>query len=210
MCCTTTIGGMGGQRRITRASACGPPVEIPIAIRPSPEGVSAADERSGRLDRTRPRFAAVPEHPAFRGAEDLGDEQVARGPDLGELVLGGLGQVVDGAEFERRRVILAPSWVRALTMTTGTGWTARIAGRASSPETSGISTSRVTTSGLSWAVFNTASRPSRAVPTTSIPGVGQQVGEQPSHQGRVVDHQDAHGRRPVGASGSGIRLWFAV
>ena len=96
-------------------------------------------------------------------------------------------------------------------MTTGTGWTASIAGRASSPETSGISTSSVTTSGLSWAVFNTASRPSRAVPTTSIPGASvEQVGEQPSHQGRVVDDQDADGRRPVGASGSGIRLWFAV
>ena len=64
----------------------------------------------------------------------------------------------------------APSWVKALTITTGASCTAKSDGNASRPETSGISTSSVITSGLSRAAWRTASRPFRAVPTISISG----------------------------------------
>ena len=68
------------------------------------------------------------------------------------------------------RVAWAPSWVRLDTISTARGISAMIRLRQPRPSSRGISTSRVTMSGLSCGIFSRASRPSRAEPTTSMSG----------------------------------------
>ena len=89
----------------------------------------------------------------------------------------GLGRKSTAPSSRAWRVTSAPSLVKALTITTLASWMASREGRASRPETSGIWTSSVITSGLSRAVCTAASRPSRAVPTTSISGLEPRISE---------------------------------
>jgi hypothetical protein len=67
-------------------------------------------------------------------------------------------------------VVSAPLWVSVDTMTTGIGRSAMIFFRNVSPSMCGISTSSVTTSGLSALICSRAICGSSAVPTTSISG----------------------------------------
>ena len=123
MCCTTRIGGSGAASSgKTWLSACGPPVEMPITThggtcgrgrhrgrpaspprcrgRPAPAGAGASRGR-----RRRPSRAP---HPALRRGQHLGDQQVAAGAHLAELVLLRLGQEVDGAQLQRLERHLGP------------------------------------------------------------------------------------------------------
>ena len=65
----------------------------------------------------------------------------------------------------------APRSVNVENMITGSrGKSTRRCLSVSSPSMTGISMSRVTRSGLSWAIFASAIRPLAAVPTTSMSG----------------------------------------
>ena len=74
------------------------------------------------------------------------------------------------APYSRALIVaFVPEAVRDENISTGTGSFFIIVFKASSPLTSGISTSRVTTSGRSFSTSSMASRPLEAKPTTSIP-----------------------------------------
>jgi hypothetical protein len=68
-------------------------------------------------------------------------------------------------DFTARSASILPI---AVSITTGTGVFAIMQHKAVNPSILGISTSMVTTSGLSFFVFSTASLPSLAVPTTRM------------------------------------------
>ncbi len=193
MCCTISTGGIGAVNSgRTWLSACGPPVEMPITTQVVEDHDEAAAARgkfgAGEPGRRRAKRAArASRSRAIRGALHAGrggggGRGSARRPapwrSAGRAMPRispswfrcGLGRKSTAPSSRAWRVTSAPSCVRALTITTGTSCTARSVGSASRPETSGISTSIVTTSGRSRATWTIASRPSCATPMTSISG----------------------------------------
>ena len=155
MCCTTRIGGTGGPRPVNACPrACGPPVEMPITTRSVAE-VEEAAVAGGELVRATAagtgggRGDARSADPALGRGEHLADQQVAEALSSAIWWWAGLGRKSKAPSSSASRVTAAPSWVRALTITTGASWTANRAGKASRPDIPGISTSSVITSGLS-------------------------------------------------------------
>ena len=75
------------------------------------------------------------------------------------------------------RVTSAPSVVNELTIKTGTGISFIMTFSAVRPSMPGISTSRVTRSGLNFSIFSRPSRPSRAVATILMFGSDSSIKE---------------------------------
>ena len=115
-------------------------------------------------------FLSLPPTRAVLAAMTLATRSAETSRMLREMCPDGLATKSTAPAERARRVIWAPSWVRLLTMITGRGFCFMISSRVESPSLRGISTSRVTTSGESSAIFFRASSPSLAVPATSMRG----------------------------------------
>ena len=84
-----------------------------------------------------------------RGHQHFGDQQVSTGVHLGKLVPLGLGHEIECAQLQGLQGDFGAFLCQSADHDHGASCTARSAGNASRPETSGISTSSVITSGLS-------------------------------------------------------------
>jgi len=102
-----------------------------------------------------------------------------------------LGDEIDGADLERFERDLGAGLVSVETMITGIGRRVMIYAGKSRHPWFGISTSSVTTSGLSALICSRASYGSPAVPTTSISGSSDSsMDSQLPDDGGVVDDEN--------------------
>ncbi len=177
MCWVTRIGGAsGGIASSTTRTASVPPVEAPMAMIGLPprlpavcaRGSTASAERRGATSSLR---TVVRARGRVRAASfTLSQISCAHSPKRLARSWSGLAKKSTAPISSARRVTSAPSTVSDDTITTGIGRSRIRFSRKVMPSMRGISTSRVSTSGLSCLIFSRAISGSAAVPTTSISG----------------------------------------
>ena len=166
MCWTTTTdpGKSAGNCDNTNSSACGPPVEIPMATILVGEPAAGASRFSGRA--TIPgRILGLSLQSAAALTLLMSSFAVsARCMEASR----GLATKSNAPSPRAFKVMDAPPVLCELKTMTGTGWRRMISFSVSMPFMPGISRSSVTTLGFNSSIFFRQNVPSMAVPTTSM------------------------------------------
>ena len=179
MCCVIRIAGLsGGRGWSTSRIASVPPVDAPITSFSELE--SGGARRPARPRRVRRRRAQL----GARGGADLvGDDLGVFEQAVPDAQLG-LGDEVDGAQFQRAQRDFAAALGQDDTITTGMGAGAS-AFRKSSPSMRGISTSSVSTSGL-WRLIGAHQRIGRGRDDLHVRLAVDDLCHQAAHQRGIV------------------------